>query len=162
MNKSVSYFLLGLFVGILAASVFYSFISGGRDSLDQDARILKLAHGLDTTHPVHMGMERMKERLEELSGGRLFIEFTKRSIGVGSPMHRAIAEWRIGHDQDFHRCHGVFYPGTGDFWSALSFDDEAHFWEVLEGEVGKDLLSVGRGTGLVGLCYYDAGSRNFL
>ncbi|MCH2613442.1 MAG: TRAP transporter substrate-binding protein DctP, partial [Opitutales bacterium] len=74
MSKSVSYFSLGLFVGILAASVFYSFISGGRDSSGPDVRILKLAHGLDTTHPVHMGRERMKERLEEVAGGRLVID----------------------------------------------------------------------------------------
>jgi len=54
-----------------------------------------------------------------------------------------------------------FIPELGIFGVPYLFDDEPHFWEVLEGEAGKDLLSVGRGTGLVGLCYYDAGSRNF-
>lgn len=162
MDKSVSYFSLGLFVGILAASVFYSFISGGRDFSGQDARILKLAHGLDTTHPVHMGMERMKERLEELSGDRLAIDIYPSGV-LGSEVQciEQLQSGELAMTKTSTAAMESFIPELGIFGVPYLFDDEAHFWEVLEGEVGKDLLSVGRGIGLVGLCYYDAGSRNF-
>ena len=36
--------------------------------------VLKLAHSLDVTHPVHKGMEYMAERLSEESGGRMRID----------------------------------------------------------------------------------------
>ena len=162
MYKSVSYFSLGLFVGIFAASVFYSFISGGRDSSGQDARILKLAHGLDTIHPVHMGMERMKERLEELSGGRLTIDIYPSGV-LGSEVQciEQLQSGELAMTKTSTAAMESFIPELGIFGVPYLFDDEDHFWETLEGGVGKDLLSVGRGTGLVGLCYYDAGSRNF-
>ncbi len=39
----------------------------------------------------------------------------------------------------------------------------AHMWAVLNGEIGQNLLKgiEESGSGLVGLCYYDAGSRSF-
>ncbi|MEM9159825.1 MAG: TRAP transporter substrate-binding protein, partial [Verrucomicrobiota bacterium] len=54
-----------------------------------------------------------------------------------------------------------FIPELGVFGVPYLFDDESHFWEVLDGEIGKELLAVGEGADLIGLCYYDAGSRNF-
>jgi len=41
------------------------------------------------------------------------------------------------------------------------FRDSAHFWNVIEGPVGKQLLAAGQSKGFKGLCYYDAGSRSF-
>ncbi|MBN1456629.1 MAG: TRAP transporter substrate-binding protein, partial [Sedimentisphaerales bacterium] len=41
------------------------------------------------------------------------------------------------------------------------FRSEEHFWNVLTGEIGKELLQKGQDKYLRGLCYYDAGSRNF-
>ena len=41
------------------------------------------------------------------------------------------------------------------------FRDEEHFWNVLLGDVGKELLAAGGSVGIKGLCYYDSGSRSF-
>jgi tripartite ATP-independent transporter DctP family solute receptor len=162
MNKSVSYFSLGLLVGILAASAFYALISGGRDSAGSDNRILKLAHGLDTTHPVHMGMERMKERLEELSGGRLAIDIYPSGV-LGSEVQciEQLQSGELAMTKTSTAAMESFIPELGIFGVPYLFDDESHFGEVLEGKIGRELLTIGRDTGLVGLCYYDAGSRNF-
>ena len=162
MNKSVSYFSLGLFVGILVASVFYAFVSGGRDATNSGTRILKLAHGLDTSHPVHMGMERMKERAEELSGGRLAIDIYPSGV-LGSEVQciEQLQSGELAMTKTSTAAMESFIPELGIFGVPYLFDDEAHFWEILEGEIGKELLAVGLDSGLVGLCYYDAGSRNF-
>lgn len=38
-----------------------------------------------------------------------------------------------------------------------------HMWAVLDGEIGKDMLAQieASGSGLVGLCWYDAGARSY-
>ncbi|UCH11498.1 MAG: TRAP transporter substrate-binding protein, partial [Fidelibacterota bacterium] len=41
---------------------------------EQPIRVLKLAHVLDTTHPVHRGMVYMAEKLAEKSGGRMRVD----------------------------------------------------------------------------------------
>jgi tripartite ATP-independent transporter DctP family solute receptor len=41
------------------------------------------------------------------------------------------------------------------------FRDQSHFWAVLGGEIGDELLAAGGKRGLRGLCYYDSGSRSF-
>ncbi len=38
------------------------------------AKVLKLAHGLDTTHPVHKAMVFMAEKVKQKSAGRLRID----------------------------------------------------------------------------------------
>jgi len=107
-------------------------------------------------------MERMKERLEELSGGRLAIDIYPSGV-LGSEVQciEQLQSGELAMTKTSTAAMESFIPELGIFGVPYLFDDEPHFWEVLEGEAGKDLLSVGRGTGLVGLCYYDAGSRNF-
>jgi len=73
MNKSKSMFVSGILVGALLAAVGFSLflrgqkVSGGL----QRQLVLKLGHGLDTSHPVHKFLKFMKERLEVLSNGTL-------------------------------------------------------------------------------------------
>ena len=93
MGKSTSFFFLGVLVGVLAATFVFTYTAGDRDGNAESATILKLAHGLDTGHPVHLGMVRMQERVAELSGGRLIIDIYQRCSGLGSAVYRATAEW---------------------------------------------------------------------
>ena len=41
------------------------------------------------------------------------------------------------------------------------FRDPEHMWQVLDGEIGEELLSTLEANGLVGLAWYDSGSRSF-
>src|SRR5690625_4349343 len=41
------------------------------------------------------------------------------------------------------------------------FQDEDHAWEVLEGEIGQEILDSGTEYMLRGLTFYDAGTRSF-
>ena len=45
-----------------------------RKGEQDEVTVLKLAHGLDVTHPVHQGMVFMAERVKEKSGGKLRID----------------------------------------------------------------------------------------
>ena len=54
-----------------------------------------------------------------------------------------------------------FTPALGVLSLPYIFRDEDHLWKTLNGPVGEDLLKEMEVNGLVGLAYYDSGSRNF-
>ena len=54
-----------------------------------------------------------------------------------------------------------FIPGMGVFGIPYVFRSEDHFWNVLNGPIGKSLMELGADKKIRGLCYYDAGSRSF-
>ncbi|HEY5621902.1 MAG TPA: TRAP transporter substrate-binding protein, partial [Pontiella sp.] len=54
-----------------------------------------------------------------------------------------------------------FIPSMSIFSLPYIFRDSDHYWKVLNGAVGQALLKEGETRFLRGLCYYDAGSRNF-
>ena len=62
---------------------------------------------------------------------------------------------------------GNFVPAYSVFSLPYLFRDEDHFWKVLEGPVGEEMLEVlatrgdGSPSGLHGLGYFDSGSRSF-
>lgn len=54
-----------------------------------------------------------------------------------------------------------FTPALGVLSLPYLFRDEEHLWKVLNGPIGEALLKEMEANGLVGLTYYDSGSRNF-
>jgi len=77
MTQNRSMFLAGLLVGaLLASGGFAWFLRQDPQSNAGSAprAVLKLGHTLDASHPVHIAMKRMRGRLEELSGGGMFID----------------------------------------------------------------------------------------
>lgn len=54
-----------------------------------------------------------------------------------------------------------FTPILGVLSLPYIFRDEDHLWKVLNGQIGEELLKEMEANGLVGLAYYDSGSRNF-
>ncbi len=40
-------------------------------------------------------------------------------------------------------------------------DQEAHYYSVTDGEVGRDILNSSRDSGFIGVTYYGAGARSF-
>ncbi|HRR33400.1 MAG TPA: TRAP transporter substrate-binding protein DctP, partial [Kiritimatiellia bacterium] len=78
MNKSASIFLAGVTTGLLSACILGAFVIRPKASAGPNAGgrgiVLKLAHGLDESHPVHLAMILMKRRLEDLTGGKATID----------------------------------------------------------------------------------------
>ncbi|MDQ8205370.1 TRAP transporter substrate-binding protein [Pelagicoccus sp. SDUM812003] len=160
-RKSISFLALGLVLGALVCSAVFSFLASG-GGVGANTRVLKLAHGLDTSHPVHLGMVRMKERLEELSSGSMTIDIYPSGV-LGSEVQciEQLQSGVLAMSKTSTAAMESFIPELGVFGVPYLFRDEGHFWNVLDSEIGHDLLAVGESTGLRGLCYYDAGSRNF-
>ena len=82
MRKSISFFMGGILIGTLVATCCFSLFLRGQKQAGNGRQemVLKLGHGLDTKHPVHIAMEFMKRRLEELSGGTVSMDIYPSSV----------------------------------------------------------------------------------
>ena len=74
MNRTVSIFVIGLLVGVFAATGGFAVFLGRPDSEQSQVRVLKLAHALPPEHPVHLAIMEMKRRLDEVSNGRMSLD----------------------------------------------------------------------------------------
>ncbi len=131
---------------------------------NRDVTVLRLAHGLDATHPVHKGMEFMAQRVREKSGGRLRIDIYP-SEQLGSE-RECVEQLQIGA-LAMTKVSSAALEGFVDKMRVLGlpyiFRDSEHYWKVLQGPIGNELLAAGENAPVLlkGLCFYDAGARSF-
>jgi tripartite ATP-independent transporter DctP family solute receptor len=129
---------------------------------DNKVTTLKLAHGLDTKHPVHQAMMFMDERLIELSGGTMDIEiYPSGQLGSERDTMELLQIGSLAITKVSTSPMEAFVPEMKVFSIPYVFRDEDHLWYVLSGDIGKQLLLSGESVRLRGLAYYDAGSRSF-
>jgi tripartite ATP-independent transporter DctP family solute receptor len=127
-----------------------------------DVTVIKLAHGLDPTHPVHRAMEFLAERVQEESGATMRIDiYPSEQLGTE---RQALELLQIG-SLGMTKVSAAVLENFAAPFKVLSlpyiFRNEAHKWAVLEGPIGRDMLDMGTQFRLRGLCFYDAGSRSF-
>ena len=123
---------------------------------------IKLAHGHDTTHPVHAAMVFMAERLAEKSGGTMQIDiYTSQQLGTERETLELLQIGSLGMTKVSSSVLEGFAPAFQVLGLPYLFRDEAHRFAVLEGEIGRELLEGLARYRLRGLTYYDAGSRSF-
>lgn len=145
--------VLFLFVALL------SFLSC--DNLNS-TRIIRLGHGLSTSHSVHQGMVYFGEQLEEISGGKFQVQiYPSQQLGTE---RQCLELLQIGSLDMTKVSAGVlenFSPSIKVFGIPYIFKDKAHTFRVLDGPIGDELLNGTEKYWLKGLGYYDSGSRSF-
>lgn len=123
---------------------------------------IKLAHSLDVSHPVHQAIEYMAERTLEKSGGKLKIKiYPNGQLGNERESIELLQIGIVGMTKVSASVMENFAPDYKVFGLPYLFRDKAHFFNVLDGEIGQNLLIEGSRYWLRGLAYYDAGSRSF-
>lgn len=126
------------------------------------ARVLKLAHALDTNHPVHKGMVYMAERVAEKSYGRLRVDiYPSGQLGDERELIELLQIGSLAMTKVSTAPLEAFVPEMEIFGVPYVFRDDEHRWKVLRGDIGRRLLLAGERYLLRGMCYYDAGSRSF-
>jgi tripartite ATP-independent transporter DctP family solute receptor len=124
--------------------------------------VLKLAHSLDVTHPVHKAMVYMAEKVREKSSGRMQIQiFPNEQLGTEKENIESLQLGYLAMTKTSTAVMEGFVPRMKIFGIPYLFRDSEHYWKVLKGPIGKELLLTGQSKGLRGLCYYDAGARSF-
>ncbi|SMO80243.1 TRAP transporter substrate-binding protein [Fodinibius sediminis] len=127
-----------------------------------DTRTIKLAHGLDVTHPVHKGMVRMAELVDEKSNGKLQIDiYPSQQLGSERETLELLQIGSVDMTKVSAAVLENFVPEIRVFSLPYLFRNTEHYYNVLDGEVGRDLLLAGQDYWLRGLTYYDAGQRSF-
>lgn len=127
-----------------------------------ETRVLKLAHGLPVSHPVHKGIVRMAELLQMKSGGSMRVDiYPGGQLGGERELMELLQIGSIALTKVSSSPMASFVPEMQVFSIPYLFRDEDHLWRVLNGETGKRLLQAGEKYYLRGLCFYDAGSRSF-
>ena len=125
-------------------------------------KTIRLAHGLDTNHPVHNAMVYLGERLEAKSQGRLeVIIYPSGQLGAE---RECLELLQIG-SLDITKVSAAVLENFIPEYKVLSipyvFENRQHAFRVYDGPVGQQMLLLGERYKLRGLTFYDAGSRSF-
>jgi len=125
-------------------------------------KVIKLAHSLDVTHPVHKAMVFMGERLKEKSGGTLTLDiYPSQQLGSERECLELLQIGSLGMTKVSTGVLENFAPSLKVFGLPFLFRDSEHRFDVLEGKIGEELLDASIPKRLKGLTFYDAGSRSF-
>ncbi|GAA5495382.1 solute-binding protein Bamb_6123 [Rubritalea halochordaticola] len=167
-----SQLILGILLGALLASGLFAYL--GKQQLSSSSagssqqRELSIAHTLPTSHPVHQGIERFAKRLEALSGGQMTCTiYPSGQLGSETQYLEKLQSGSIDIAKTSAGPIANFVPRMQVFSLPYLFRDREHYWKVLDGEVGQGMLDKladrgeGKPSGIQGICFYDAGSRNF-
>ncbi|MEN8798007.1 MAG: TRAP transporter substrate-binding protein [Flavobacteriaceae bacterium] len=127
-----------------------------------DRKIIRLAHGLDTNHPVHQAMVYMGDRLELKSKGT--IEVLIYPGGQLGAERECLELLQIG-SLDITKVSAAVLENFIPEYKVLSvpyiFKNTDHAHRIFDGQVGEEILAKGAHSRLRGLTFYDAGSRSF-
>lgn len=127
-----------------------------------DTKYLKLAHGLDSNHPVHKGMEYMAERLAEKSNGKLQIEiYPSQQLGTERQCLELLQIGSLAMTKVSGAVMENFAPKMKVLSLPYIFRDRQHIYDVQDSPIGKGLLTQSEQFWLRGLGYFDAGQRSF-
>lgn len=128
----------------------------------EDTTVIKLAHGLDPSHPVHRSMAYMAQLVEERSGGAMRVDiYPSGQLGTERECIELLQIGSLGMTKVSASVMEGFAPSFKVYNLPYLFRDDGHRFRVLEGEIGKRMLLETERFRIRGLVYLDAGSRSF-
>lgn len=163
-RKAVSFLIVGLLAGILFSTGAFAWLARAeRSAAGRGERlVLKLAHTLPPAAPVHLAMERFAKLVADKSGGSVEVQiFPSGQLGSETETIEQLQRGALAMVKTSTAALEGFVPEMAIFGIPYLFRTEEHFWQVLTGPVGEELLAKGAAFGIHGLCYYDAGARSF-
>ncbi len=125
-------------------------------------KTIKLAHGLDVTHSVHLALEFFGEEIHRISEGQLAVEvYPNSQLGSEREILELIQIGSLHMTKVSAATLENFAPKSKVLGLPYLFKNRAHAFRVLDGEIGQNLLEDSQRYRLKGLGYYDAGYRSF-
>lgn len=124
--------------------------------------VLRAADNQPDDYPTVQGLYFMAEYLEAASDGRIQMEvFSGGQLGDERSTIEQVQLGVLDVVRTSTSPVAEFYAPMGVFSLPFIFRDEGHFWRVVQGPIGRELLHGLTETDMMGLAYYDSGSRNF-
>ncbi|MCI7325505.1 DctP family TRAP transporter solute-binding subunit, partial [bacterium] len=123
---------------------------------------LTLSHGLAEDHAVHIALSAFAEDVKEQSGGTINIEIFPNGV-LGSETDN-ITQIRAGA-LDMAKVSASTLGNFQNEWNVLSvpyvFNDQQHYYNVMDGDIAQDLYQLTADKGFMGLTWLDSGARSF-
>jgi tripartite ATP-independent transporter DctP family solute receptor len=146
--------------GTLAVATAFASGSAGA----QEKLVLKASDVHPAGYPTVQAVEDMGKKLSEASKGRLSVAMYP-SMQLGGEKE-AIEQAQVGAIALARVSVGALGPVVDQlnvFNLPYVFRNTAHMEKVIDGPIGQELLDdvTNSGKGLIGLCWMDAGARNF-
>lgn len=153
ISKRKPYRILGLFFMLL-------FFAACKNN--SKTKLLKLAHGLSTEHPVHQAMIYMDKILLEKSDDKLGLEiYPSQQLGTERQCLELLQIGSLAMTKVSAAVMENFSPRMKVVSLPYIWRDRAHAFQFQDSELGKKLLVEGEDYWLRGLTYFDAGQRSF-
>jgi tripartite ATP-independent transporter DctP family solute receptor len=142
-----------------AALAFAATTAGAQDKL-----VLKASDVHPTGYPTVAAVENMGKKMSDATKGRISVAMYP-AMQLGGEKE-AIEQAQVGAIAFARVSVGALGPvvdALNVFNLPYVFRNTEHAQKVMDGEIGKELLDkvTNSGKGLVGLCWMDAGARNF-
>lgn len=123
---------------------------------------LKLGHNLAEDHAVHISLTAFAADVAEKSAGTINIQiFPNGTLGSESDM---ISQVQFGM-LDMAKVSASTLGNYNKLYNAYSvpyvFDNQEHYYSVMDGEIANELYMATEGDGFIGLTWLDSGSRSF-
>lgn len=157
---------INIFTAIaLGIVLFASCTQKERASIKKHPVTLRLSENHVSGYPTSLADEEFARLVKERTEGRIKIEV--REGGALAQNEGDAIEGLKSGDLAFTRVSASSVAAFVSQINAIQFPylyrNSEHMWKVLNGDIGQKILAgiETSGSGLVGLCYYDAGSRNF-
>lgn len=123
---------------------------------------LRVGHGLPVSHPVHPSIQYFADMVREKTAGAIDITiFPDGQIGQEVNLLAQVQAGKL----DMLKVSASVLERSASAYRVLNmpfvFRDQAHWRRVMTSEVGQSILASTESVGLVGLNYFEAGSRSF-
>jgi len=129
----------------------------------EDAQIvLRLAETNAPDHPTNIGNIEFARLIEERTEGRVRVElFPGGQLGDETAVLQELVMGTIDIGRVSVGPVAQFSPSFNAMMLPFLMRDSEHMWAVLNGPIGEEFMASLDPAGLVGLTWYDSGSRNF-
>jgi len=106
----------------------------------EDVIEIRLSHALETSHPQHAGAEKFAELVEELTKGRVAVTvYPQAQLGGDEGLQESVSNNTI--EMAVVGNTAALQPSTALFRLPFLFEDDAHAFKVLDGELGAEVFA---------------------
>jgi len=152
------------FVSVLATTILAVTTFAGGPAAAQQKTVFKASDVHPAGYPTVVAVENLGKKLDAATNGRYSVQMYP-SMQLGGEKE-AIEQAQIGAIAFARVSVGALGPVIDDlnvFNLPYVFRNTTHMQHVIDGPIGQELLDkvTNSGKGLVGLCWMDAGARNF-
>ncbi len=128
----------------------------------QNNVIIRLGHVVDLEHAMHKSLTYFKDQLNDISGGQMDVQiYASGQLGAERDLIELMQIGSLDMAQVSVGPVESFVPELQIFSLPYVFDDEDHFWRVINSDLGQELLLSPLKVDLRGVAFFDAGSRSF-